>query len=63
MWVEDHLGLHWCKKLILCPDKSLLKGDILIDDQVWEKFSGQKIVFNSETNNWSHIIKKLLGDE
>jgi 5'-nucleotidase len=27
LWVEDHLGIEWCNKLIICPDKSLVKGD------------------------------------
>ena len=26
-WIEQHLGFKWCEKLILCTDKTLLKGD------------------------------------
>jgi 5'(3')-deoxyribonucleotidase len=32
-WVKSHFGYEMQKKLILCGDKSLLRGRILIDDQ------------------------------
>ncbi len=32
LWVENHLGFEWVKRLNFSPDKSLLRGDILIDD-------------------------------
>jgi 5'-nucleotidase len=44
-WVYKHLGQEWVDKLILCPDKSLLKGDVLIDDTLWPAFEGTQIVF------------------
>jgi 5'(3')-deoxyribonucleotidase len=47
LWVEDHLGLSWCDRLIISPDKSLLRGDLLIDDQSWVGFAGQRILFGS----------------
>lgn len=31
-WVLDYLGFDVLEKTILCGDKSLLKGDYLIDD-------------------------------
>ena len=48
LWVEDHLGLEWCDRLILCPDKSLLKGDVLIDDTPWPGFEGQQLLFTRQ---------------
>ena len=48
LWVEDHLGLEWCDRLILCPDKSLLKGDVLIDDTPWPGFEGQQLLFSRQ---------------
>lgn len=53
VWVEKHLGLEWCHKLIICPEKSLLLGDILIDDILWPGFKGTQIMFN---NNWNQIM-------
>lgn len=32
-WVEQHLGLDWVKRIILTKDKTLVKGDFLIDDK------------------------------
>jgi 5'-nucleotidase len=32
-WVEKHLGFDWTTKIILSRDKTLIKGDILIDDK------------------------------
>lgn len=31
-WVAEHLGSAWQRKLIIAPDKSLIIGDILLDD-------------------------------
>ncbi len=33
-WVKEHLGEEWLERLIICPDKSLLRGDVLIDDRL-----------------------------
>lgn len=64
LWVEDHLGLEWCQRLILCPDKTLLKGDVLIDDQSWVGFEGQRYLFGSTDSNgtkidWAWMLKAL----
>jgi len=65
LWVEDHLGLEWCNKLILCPDKSLLKGDWLIDDVAWPDFEGKQFMFNhkAQGQNWWDVFKELLPTE
>ncbi|WP_305838987.1 5' nucleotidase, NT5C type [Photobacterium leiognathi] len=34
VWVEKHLGYNFVEKLIICSNKGLLKGDILIDDNI-----------------------------
>jgi len=62
VWVEEHLGLDWCHKLILCPDKSLLKGDYLIDDCIWKDFEGEQIVYGSEAfPDWKAVMKYFVG--
>ena len=52
LWVEDHLGFEAVERLIIAPDKSLLRGDVLIDDQAegrgQEKFVGLVLIFGSE---------------
>lgn len=31
-WLKKHFGKHWVSRLILAPDKSMVRGDILLDD-------------------------------
>lgn len=32
-WVDAHLGSEWVKRIVLTKDKTLVKGDFLIDDK------------------------------
>lgn len=50
-WVEKHLGFEWTKKIILTKDKTLIKGDYLIDDQPQ--------ITGVEVPSWEHIIYDL----
>ena len=60
VWVEKHFNLEFCQNLILCSNKSLLKGNFLIDDVLWEKFEGEQILFNRfEENSWNKIYSYL----
>jgi 5'-nucleotidase len=47
-WIEKHLGFEWTLKLILTKDKTLIKGNILIDDK-------PEVTGVSEPS-WEHII-------
>ena len=47
-WIEKNLGKEWTKKIILTKDKTLIRGDILIDDN--PEINGLK---NPE---WEHVI-------
>ena len=65
IWVEDHLGFEWVKRLIISPDKSLLRGDILIDDHTrgrgQDMFQGQLIYFGSpKFPNWTSVIDDVF---
>lgn len=65
LWVEDYLGFEWVKKLIISPNKSLLKGDVLIDDHVegrgQENFKGELIHFGSSRfQNWASVIDAVI---
>jgi len=64
IWIEKHLGFDFVERLIICSNKSLLKGDILIDDHIsgkgQENFEGQLIHFGSkEFLNWN-MVQKIL---
>ena len=71
-WLDEHFPfIHW-KKRILCGDKFILKGDILIDDRAYnlETFHGRPLLFTSphkknqntfeRVNNWQEVADKLL---
>lgn len=59
LWIEDHLGIEWCERLILSPDKSLLIGDYLIDDTI-QPFNGVQIIFGSpEFSDWNSVLTYL----
>jgi hypothetical protein len=64
-WIWDHLGFDMLEKLIISSDKSLLKGDYLIDDQNnanQDKFEGTWIEFGSNKfPDWIYITKYLLN--
>lgn len=65
MWVEKHLGIDYVKRLIICPNKGLMNGDLLIDDnhqgKGQENFKGELIKFGSVLyNDWECVRTYLL---
>lgn len=64
VWVEKHLGMRMVERLIISPNKALLKGDYLIDDNITgkgqDKFEG--IVFQYGIHpyaSWKDILEHL----
>jgi 5'-nucleotidase len=62
-WIEEHLGFEWTLKLILTKDKTLVRGDLLIDDKpeitgvaepTWEHIIFDK-PYNRHVNNHKRI--------
>jgi len=71
-WLDEHFPfIHW-KKRILCGDKHILKGDVLIDDRSYnlKTFDGRTLLFTSphntntegfeRVNTWQEVAEKLL---
>ncbi len=71
-WLDEHFPfIHW-KNRILCGDKHILKGDLLIDDRSYnlDSFDGDTLLFTSphnvhsnrhaRANNWIEVAEKLL---
>ncbi|KAB0400742.1 hypothetical protein E2I00_008370, partial [Balaenoptera physalus] len=48
-WVEKHLGPQFVERIILTRDKTVVLGDLLIDDK--DTIQGQE-----ETPSWEHIL-------
>ena len=64
IWVEKHLGMDMVQRLIICSDKSLLKGTYLIDDKIeghgQDEFEGTVLQYGSEMfPNWGAIVEVL----
>lgn len=64
LWVEKHLGFKWVRRLIISPDKSLLKGDVLIDDhnsgRGQEEFEGRLLHFGSQQcPDWKTVLSTI----
>lgn len=60
LWIKNHLGFEIQERTIFCTDKSLLKGDFLIDDQTnhgQTDFEGRLIQFGTkEFPNWKSVL-------
>ncbi len=67
-WVKRHLGFNTLENLIICCDKSLLKGlnGYLIDDDTKAgqlDFEGEHIHFKTEKfPDWNSVIKYLIKE-
>ena len=66
IWVEKYFGLEFTDRLIICSNKGLMLGDILIDDNTSGKgqecFQGELIHFGSERYpNWEIVVKYLMS--
>ena len=64
IWIEKHFGINFTQKLIISPNKGLLKGDILVDDNIsghgQENFDGKLIEFGSNLYpNWKAVLQHL----
>ncbi len=71
-WLDEHFPFIPWQRRILCGDKHILKGDVLIDDRSYnlERFEGRTILFTSPHNvntknfervdTWLEIADKLL---
>ena len=61
-WVETFLGKSAHKKLILCHNKGIVKGDFLIDDRIANgvaDFEGEHIHFGLNGLDWKQILTYL----
>ncbi len=61
IWIKDHFGDDFNKRLTLTHRKELSIGDFLIDDRLKngaEKFTGKHIHFGTELfPNWYSVLK------
>lgn len=68
IWVNKFFGYEFQKKLILCGDKSLLIGKVLVDDSNnanQNKFNGVWIqIFSEYHPDWNSVMNRIeeIGD-
>ena len=65
LWIEEYFGYEFTKSLIICGNKGLLNGDLLIDDHAFgrgqEGFEGDFIHFGQDGHkDWSSVMKSIL---
>ncbi len=68
VWVEKYLGMEMVERLIISPDKSLLKGEYLVDDNIQgrgqEAFEGTVFHYGSRAYpDWDSVINTLKQKE
>ena len=64
LWIEAQFGYEFTRKLIISPDKGLLKGDFLIDDRAkgngQDRFDGELIQFGTDRfPGWNSVLEYL----
>lgn len=47
-WLEEHIGPGWARRAVIAKDKSLVSGDVLIDDK--------PAIRMSRTPTWAHVV-------
>lgn len=47
-WIERHYGASWAQRVILTTDKTLVRGDVLIDDR--------PDITGAAVPEWEHIV-------
>lgn len=63
LWIQEHFPALKRRMTLVC-DKGLLRGDVLVDDDIkrWaHKFDGQFIHFNRKNprKSWEAVVKEL----
>lgn len=53
-WVRQHLGSKWLDRLIIAPDKGMVRGDVLLDDapksQWFDRAEWEPVIFPTAWN-------------
>lgn len=72
-WLAEHFGSQWMRKLILAPDKSLVHGDVLLDDAIklrwldnphrtWEPVCFKSPFNGHSESEWLHLPQWTWGE-
>jgi 5'-nucleotidase len=70
-WMAEHHGSHWLERMIMTPDKSRVRGDVLLDDAPWPEWTRQALwtpviyaePFNGEGSAWAGLPRWSWADD
>jgi 5'-nucleotidase len=62
-WVEEHFGRSWTQQVIVTKDKSLVRGDVLIDDNAelreLSEATWELVLFDAPYNRHATGLRRL----
>lgn len=63
-WIGKHLGAEWKHKIVLTKDKTLVRGDFLIDDKpridgIEGHPSWEHVLYDQPYNRWLKMVKRI----
>lgn len=68
-WIVEYLGVEWERKIIIAPDKSMVVGNILLDDgphlEWYERATWHPVIFDApfnRTGQWADDDRWKWGD-
>lgn len=66
-WVGEHLGKEWKHKIVLTKDKTIVNGDVLIDDKpridgIEGRPSWEHVLYDQPYNRWLKRVKRLTWE-
>lgn len=69
-WIRHYLGAEWERRLILAPDKTLVRGDVLVDDAIKREWIPRAewlpvcfpTSWNGEGSQWSDLARWTWAD-
>lgn len=63
-WLADHFGERWVRRLILAPDKSMVRGNVLLDDapkpEWFDAASWRPVIFPMPWNGKGSVFDASL---
>ncbi len=70
LWIRQHLGKEWERRLIITPDKSMVHGSVLLDDAPKPEWFGRATwvpviypwSFNGLGSEWADLPRWQWGD-
>lgn len=64
-WVERHLGMDWVRRLIITPDKGMVRGEVLLDDAPkshwFDRAEWTPVIYPTSWNQPGSVFSRKMG--